>query len=1024
MPVLSANFQKAYQLLNPAQKMAVDEIDGPVMVIAGPGTGKTQVLTTRIANILRQTDTQPSNILALTYTESAATNMRERLVKMIGKEGHYVQIATFHAFCSEVISTHSEYFSLNEEAQPLTDLERFEILTNIIDELDLTTLKPLNDPYHYLKDISGRIGELKRENVSPEQHLNLIEIEENRLEEENLKALEKKNLQKKIAKNKELAQIYIQYQKSLNQKQRYDFEDMIRFVIEAFENHDELLLEYQENLHYFLIDEYQDTNAAQNQIIDKLASYWEDKPNVFVVGDPNQSIFRFQGASVENALAFIDKYPQAKVITLTTGYRCPQPIYDLAHQLIAQNNLTQTQDLSPNLNPIRLSVLKELDKKLIGKEVKEKIVELNIAPSRTAEIIQIAETIRDLNLKKKVKLQDIAILYHDNADAEIIKEVLARWNLDFNVQSTDDVLANEYIRQLLELFKIINHINEDDRNLDVFPVLSFKWLNTDKLKLMKIAKIAHLHQLSLFECLDHGFEQIASDAQKYDLKEEDFKELQLVLEKLRNYKVEDLNLTFSEWFEFIINDSGFLKYISELPNSLELITFLKTLFDQIKNLNQLNHDLKLSGFLSALDLMANYHLTIKAETIKLKDDAVHLSTVHKAKGQEWEHVFVVGLEDKKWGNRRKKSSIDLPEGVVKNISLEKKDRDEDDRRLFYVALTRARSCLYLSLAKTYLSNNQEKSRPQSIFISEIENPKLINTNEDISISDDLLSKLVQTPEENYNADQKVKDFFGEIVKNYQLTVSDLKIYLHDRQEFVEKVLLRLPAAKKPFFAFGTAIHAALEFMYGEYKKKNQFPPLAAIQENFKYYLNKEVLSSGEFSRRLKIGNEVLQKYYEENSNKTLSILGLEKKFGGFKNPIVLENNYLIAGRIDRLDWLDKKTKQVKVIDYKTGKQKTVNEIDGKVGLQDCSPRELELPENIRGHYKRQLLFYKLLIENDKNLDLTVTHGEFEFVEPKDNGKLVTRLFELKNEDVEALKKLIIQVLDEIKNLEFLSEIRT
>jgi len=1020
MPVLSANFQKAYQLLNPAQKLAVDEIDGPVMVIAGPGTGKTQVLTTRIANILRQTDTEPRNILALTYTESAATNMRERLVKMIGKEGHYVQISTFHAFCSEVISTHSEYFSLSQEAQPLTELERFEILTSIIDQLDLTTLKPLNDPYHHLKDISGRISELKRENISPEQLLDLVEIEEQRLEDD-LKALEKRNLQKKIEKNRELAQVYLSYQKLLSQKQRYDFEDMIRFVIEAFDSNDELLLEYQENLHYFLIDEYQDTNAAQNQIIDKLASYWEDKPNVFVVGDPNQSIFRFQGASVENVLAFIDKYPLAKVITLTTGYRCPQPIYDLAHQLIRQNNLTQAQDLTPNLNPIRLAVLKELDKKLVGKKVTDKIVELNIAPSRTAEIIQIAEKIKDLNLNKKVRLQDIAILYHDNADAEIIKEVLAKWNLDFNVQSTDDVLANEHIRQLLEFFRIINHINDDDRELNVFQVLSYKWLKTDKLKLMKLAKIATLQSLSLFECLDHGYTQITTEAKKYDLSEEDFQELQQLLEKLRNYKVEDLNLTFSEWFEFIINESGFLKYVSELDNSLEIILNLKTLFDQIKNLNQLNHDLKLDNFLSALDLMTNYHLTIKAETIKLKDDAVHLSTVHKAKGQEWEHVFVVGLEDKKWGNRRKKSSIDLPEGVVKNISLEKKDRDEDDRRLFYVALTRARNCLYLSLAKTYMSNNQEKSRPQSIFISEIENPSHIKTNDEVSVSDELLAKLVQIPEKNLNHDQKLKDFFGAIVKNYQLTVSDLKIYLHDRQEFIEKVLLRLPTAKKPFFAFGTAIHAALEFMYAEYKKTQHFPTLQAVQENFRYHLSKEVLSSAEFSRRLKNGNEVLKKYYEENSTKEFSIWGLERKFGGFKNPIVLEDNYLIAGRVDRLDQIDEKTKQVKVIDYKTGKQKTANEIDGKVGLKDCSERELSLPESIRGHYKRQLLFYKLLVENDKNLNLTVTHGEFEFVEPKENGKLVNRLFELKDEDVAELRKLIIQVLDEIKNLEFLNE---
>ncbi len=1015
------NFEKAYQLLNPAQKKAVDEIDGPVMVIAGPGTGKTQVLTTRIANILKQTDTRSQNILALTYTESAATNMRERLVKMIGKDGHYVQIATFHAFCSEVISNHSEYFSLSKEAQPLTDLERFEILTGIIDKLELKVLKPINDPYHNLKDISGRISELKRENISPEEFVELIAVEEEKLNED-LKVVEKRNLEKKLAKNQELAQIYFSYQKQLSNKQRYDFEDMIRFVIEAFSNHGELLLEYQENLHYFLIDEYQDTNSAQNQIVDLLASFWEDKPNVFVVGDPNQSIYRFQGASVENALAFIDKYPQAKVITLTTGYRCPQPIYDLAHQLITQNNLTQTQNLEPNLNPVRLEILKELDKKLIGKATSTNVVELNIAPSRTAEIIQIAEKIKVLNQQQKVDLKNIAILYHDNSDSLIIKEILTKWNLNFNVQSSDDILANELIRQLLHFLNVIDKINQDDRELNIFEVLSYKWLQTDKLKLMKLAKIANAHRLSLFDCLDHGFQAVATDCQKYELAEPDFLELQQILTKLREYKIEDQNLTFSEWFELIINESGFLSFIKAQTNNLELITYLKTLFDQIKNLNQIDHNLKLNDFLKAIDLMTNYNLMIKSETIKLTEDAIHLSTVHKAKGQEWEHVFVIGLEDKKWGNRRKNSHIDLPEGVIKNMSLEKKDRDEDDRRLFYVALTRARSCLYLSLAKTFMSNNQEKSRPQSIFISEIENKDLIKFDDEISISDDLLANLVETPEPKNDHDQKIKDFFAEIVKNYQLTVSDLKIYLNNPQEFVEKVLLRLPSAKKSFFAFGTAIHAALEFLYSEYKKNHQFPPLENVQNNFKHALSKEILSPSEFSRRLENGNEVLKIYYEENLNKSFNILGLEKKLGGFKNPIIIDENYHIAGRIDRLDWIDEEKKHIKVIDYKTGKQKTINEIDGKVGLKDCSQRELDLPESIRGHYKRQLLFYKILIENDQTLNLKVTHGEFEFVEPKENGKLVNRLFELTEDDALELKKLIIQVSTEIKNLEFLTHI--
>lgn len=1013
----SVAFQKAYRLLNPDQKRAVDEIEGPVMVIAGPGTGKTQVLTTRIANILQKTDTNPRNILALTYTESAATNMRDRLVKMIGKEGHYVQIATFHAFCSEVISEHGEYFAVSSDARPLSDLERFEFFSQIIEKLELQILKPINDPFHHLKSIAGRIYELKRENISIKQLQELTQNEAERLEEK-MGVVAHRELEKKIKRNQDLALIYAEYQKTLVEKKRYDFEDMIGFVVAAFQNHKDLLLEYQENLLYFLVDEYQDTNSAQNQVIDLLASYWSDKPNLFVVGDPNQSIYRFQGASVENALAFIDKYPLAQVITLTTGYRCPQPIYDLAHQLIKQNNLTKAAEITPNLNPTRLKVLAELNKKLRGPDTNQFVVDLTVAPSRTAEIIKIAETIKGL-VTTGVNLSEIAILFHDNIDAELIKEILYRWNLTFAVQSSSDVLKCEEIRQLLALFRLINDLNQDDRQLDVFTVLAYRWLKIDKLKLMKLAKIANLHRLSLLECLDQGYLQVATDCEKYFLNETDFTELTNILDLLRTFKSEDANLTFTSWFELVINQSGFLNYIKTLPNHLEIIVYLKSLFDQIKNLNQVNHELKLDGFLKALALMEAYHLTIKSENIKLTGDAIHLSTVHKAKGQEWNQVFVVGLEDKKWGNQRERNQIELPAGVIKNTNLEKKDRDEDDRRLFYVALTRARHHLYLSTAKSYVSGNQEKSRLQSIFLSEIENPQLINSQPPLEIADELLAKLVETPSAPVTHQAAVTEFFTEVVKNYQLTVSDLKIYLRNPKEFVEKVLLRLPSAKAPFFAYGTAVHGALEFLYSRQMQLGKFPEFAELADSYRFHLEKEILTTTEFSRRLKLGLETLKTYYEANRNRPFTIFGLEKKLGGFNSPIVIADNICLAGRIDRLDWTNQNTRQIKVIDYKTGKQKSVNEIEGKVGLKDYSAREMTLPESIRGHYKRQLLFYKLLIENDRSLNMKVTHGVFEFVEPKENGKLVNRVFELDDQDVEALKTLIVEVMTEIRQLKFL-----
>jgi len=258
------NFLKIYNSLNTAQKQAVDTIEGPVMVVAGPGTGKTQVLTARIAQILQKTDTNPNSILALTFTESAAKNMRERLVKMIGKTGYYVQIATFHSFCKEIIDNHPEAFPIERDSAPLSDLERFELFEDIFNNLVLENIKPLNTPFFYLKDAIKGISNLKREGIQPDNYEKLIKDWRERLvasepaKSEPGKRIKKqpgeltrteweKDL-KQLEKNTELCEVYKIYQQRLREAKRYDFDDMIALVVEALQKDETLLREYQENL--------------------------------------------------------------------------------------------------------------------------------------------------------------------------------------------------------------------------------------------------------------------------------------------------------------------------------------------------------------------------------------------------------------------------------------------------------------------------------------------------------------------------------------------------------------------------------------------------------------------------------------------------------------------------------------------------------------------------------------------------------------------------------------------------------
>jgi DNA helicase-2/ATP-dependent DNA helicase PcrA len=1015
-------FQSSYSILNTAQKKAVDLIDGPVMVIAGPGTGKTQVLATRIANILQKTDTNPHSILALTFTESAASNMRERLVKMIGKTGYYVQITTFHSFCSEVISSNPEYFSIDRDSEPLSDIERYDFFSQIIFDLDITTLKPLNSPLFYLRDAMKSISDLKRENISIEDFSVMIEEEEKNLEDD-LKKTARTKLEKKIAKNKELNLIYSHYQVKLREHLRYDFDDMITLVVEAFGNHEDLLLDYQENLHYFLVDEYQDTNSAQNKIVDLLASYWRDEqPNIFVVGDPNQSIYRFQGASVENALSFSDKYPDSEVITLINGYRCPQNIYDAAHSLISENNLTKEETISPNLSKNRLMILDKLNEKLISFSKLKSNIEITKSPSHTVEIINVVEKIKELINNKKVHPKNISILFRNNAESEQLKDILNKWNIDYELDSSANIMDTELIRQLIEFLRVVNGINLDDRELNLFEVLNYKWLGLNHLDLMKITKTASLKRISIFELLEQDFDQNKSQLTEFKLNKEEYQNIQSMLFKLRQLKTDDANMVFTAWFEQILNDTGYLEYIKQQPNKYELIVALKSLFDQIKNLNQANHKLKLNDFLVALDLMSEHNIAIKSENIQTKENAIHLSTAHKAKGQEWDYVFMIGLVNGKWGNTRKRELIPLPDGVLKNTNVDKKERNEDDRRLFYVGITRAKVKVYLSWAQTKLTGNNNKTQVETMFLSELGENTKVKHNEVTEVDEAKILKLIEAREiieEDKVVEQNTKDFFSHLVKNFKLSSTALNTYLRDPKEFVENNLLRIPKAKPVHMSFGTAVHAALEFLFNIQKKSGKFPPVEQLYESLSVHLGKEVITEDDYDRRLEHGKEILKLYYDTNVNNTNEVMNLEKAFGGSKNKVVLENGIHLSGRIDRIDWLDKDKKQIKVIDYKTGKPKSVNDINGSVGTSNYSERELCLPESIRGQYKRQLLFYKLLIDNDHTFNYEVTHASFEFIEPNSSKKQVTRLFEITKEDTQDLKNLIIEVMAEIKNLEFL-----
>lgn len=1035
-------YSQIYSQLNSRQKLAVDTIEGPVMVIAGPGTGKTQVLTARIGNILLKTDTDPRNILALTFTDSAANNMKERLATIIGPAAYQVRICTFHKFCNDLILQYPEYFRISRDSTPLSELEKIQIVESIVSSLQLEHLRPINQPLHYVKDIIKALADLKREGVSPDLFDQAIATEFENLDQ--IKSVtERRKQTKRQLKLSELSLVYRQYLVELTRLNRYDFEDMIALVASELSSESELLTEIQERFQYVLVDEYQDTNSAQNQVVQRLMSYWGQQANLFVVGDPHQAIYRFQGASLENVFSFVHNFPQAKIIELKQGYRCPEEIYNAAFELIKSGGDQTAISIDSRL----MSVLDGLNTQPLIESTpagqlpeSENVINLSSAASEPSEYLWLAEKITQL-IQTGVSLDQIAVLTRTNRELLELAAVLDKFQVEYELSAGGSALALPPIQQLLVVIKTIYDLRQGNSTDQLFEVMAYPWSGLLPLTVMKLGRQAGLNKISIMDYLaSKPSSSKNTSVNRYLLTPFELEPIYQFVDKLLVIGREDFTRTLPEWFTFLIKQLGFLDWILAQENKVELLIALNSVFSSIKTLAGSKPTARVADLVEFFTLVQKHGLNLSIEDLNIKENAISLSTVHKAKGREWQYVFIPGLVDGRWGNRRRSGSLSLPASLLQFSRPTKTDDNADERRLLYVGITRARQEVWLSYSQTTTTNNQSKDTVVSQFASELldfssgnQSAKQPKFQIKKHVAEELLPNLETqlTTLLTYSSAQPVvplgmhrwsndeKAYLKHLVKNFSLSISSLNKYLRDPQQFLLDVLLRVPKAKEAFMAYGTAFHAGLEKLYRLYTAEGKPPALAQVQQAFDQALEKEVLTPEERQRRRSQGHQSFAQYYTHLSAQPPSALDFELSFGYGDHLTYLDDLHL-TGRVDRVDWLDQNKKLVKVIDYKTGRHQSARQILGLVGTADFSPRELALPESIRGVYKRQLLFYKLLAQLSPVFEPEVTSGEFEFVQPNEVGKLARHTFDLPQEEVEELKKLIREVMAEIRGLAFLS----
>ncbi len=968
----SKEFEKLYESLNVKQKEAVDMVEGPVMVIAGPGTGKTQILTLRIANILLKTDINPENILALTFTESGVASMRKRLVEIMGSPAYLVNVNTFHGFSNDIIKEHPENFPDVIGSENMTEVEQIEILQSILESNSFKNLKSFGDPFYYLRSILSAINNLKREGVSVGEFEKIVnsEIESFKLIDDlyHEKGAHKgkmkgdyQKLEKQLSKNKELIKIYKQYQDKLKEEKLYDYSDMIMKVLTALRENKNLLLTFQEQYQYFLVDEHQDTNNAQNKILELLVNYHDD-PNIFVVGDEKQAIFRFQGASLENFLYFKNLYSGAKLINLEENYRSTQEILDSAHSLLAGE-----KKLKSNISS------------------EGKSIEIYSFNKPAMEFFFLAQDIKK-KIEEGVSPDEIAVFYRDNKDVFSVAEMLGKFEVPFIIESNQNVLEDLDIKKLIKLFRAINDFGNQEKLIEAMHI---NFLDIEPLDVYKLIKHSNKNKIPIIDL-------IRSEKFLGSLKLENPEILNEFYKKLRKWAVTDKNKMVTGTFEEVISDSGFISYILKKPDSADRVFKLNNLFDEVKSLVGKYKEGRICDLLKYIDMLSEHNLLVKKKTFFRPEGKVRLMTAHKSKGLEFEYVYITQAYDGHWSNKRSPNLLPLPSKIYSLSGSDVAgDKNDDERRLFYVALTRAKKRVAISYSKEGLTNREQLA---SQFIQEIK-PELIDNKDVDSIEKEFEKeqKNIFNPAKEQGINIKEKDFIKDLFSQRGFSVTALNNYLKCPWNYFYSNLLRIPKAPSKHQLYGIAVHEALKEFFNKFKKEDA--DKAYLLQRFKHYLEQQPLLENELKETLKRGEGALSGYYDKYSGTWVKNIITEENISG-----VLLDEIRLTGKIDKIEFLGN-SDEVNIVDYKTGTSKSRNAIEGKTKSDD-------------GGVKRQLVFYKLLLDKYKDGKYKMSSGEIDFIQPNERGKHIKEKFVISDEEVKDLEILIKKAVDEIVNLRF------
>ncbi len=1009
---LVEKFNAEYERLNDQQKTAVDAIEGPVMVIAGPGTGKTQILACRIGNILLKTDVNPENILCLTFTDAGVIAMRKRLLQFIGPDAYKVNINTYHSFCNEIIQDNLSLFD-KTYLDPISELEQIELMKELIDGFKKgNPLKRYRgDVYFETKSLLSLFSTMKKEGWTPQflneaidRYINDLPFRDENIAKKAVGNFKKGDVRtdrveievKKVEKLRAAVNEFERFQEAMRKRNRYDFDDMINWVIQAFKENQSLLLEYQEKYQFILVDEYQDSSGTQNMLVSLLINYWE-QPNIFVVGDDDQSIYRFQGANLENMVEIADQYKaQIKTIVLSNNYRSTQPILNIAKSLIDRNNERLVQKI-PNLT-------KELiasNPKWQGSFPEPKIVEFE---NKRVELIGITDQISKW-IQNGVNPSSIAVLYRENAFGSELQDYLKLKNIPFYSKRRFNLFGIPLINKILLHLRYINAELDTPYGGDemLFELLHANWYGIPPIEIAKITStVAEKRYSEDGSSLRKYLFDKATEAPRDLFATGIHPGLKKAITLAEKFIGDAYNVTLQQLFESIIRETGILSSIMQSPNKHHDLEALTSLFNFVKDETHRNPSLHLKEFVGVIDIMEREGIELPLMETSGSEKGVNLLTNHGSKGLEFEHVIVAGCDAKSWEKKANRSKgFKLPDTVFSTMAGNASE--EELRRLFYVAITRAEKELII----TYSKNNEKgKALEPTRFIAEI-----IDSNgtaiESRVIDPETIMEYQSIPFNTIIAPEIEKieaDFIDRILEKFTMNVTALNNYLNCPLNFYFNNLVRIPSPKNESTEFGSAVHFALEKLFKGMQEHpaNEFPSKDQFTRDFDWYMHRhrESFTQEQFNRRMEYGHEILSTYYDNNISRFNKIVAIERNI---RNVVV--NGVPLKGKLDKLEF---NGKEVNVVDYKTGDPEKADKKLKRPNDKDPNG----------GDYWRQAVFYKILIDHYEQKDWKVVSTEFDFIEPTNDKKSERAKVDITAADVTTVKQQIVEVWEKIQARDF------